>query len=637
MPEAASLTLNWAAAIGRACWQGGLALLLAGLICRAFPRLSPRLQCWLWRLAYLKLLISLLCITPLNLPLLPPQPSSLLDSLPEPAPAVVSARPMGLSAAPAAFSSAFVIVTAVLFCLWLGGCIWRLRRFYGDWAHIQSLRRHSRAVTEASLLAVSRELCGQLGLSRCPELLLSEGQEGPLLIGLWRPAILLPEALWSACTPDQQRLILAHELAHLRRYDLLWAWVPGLNRCLFWFHPLVWLAEREWQQSQEMACDEQVLRLADASRSAYGEALLKVALQSGPALPSGLVALRVAESYTTVRRRLLAMKHAGNMSRRTLLAAGALVAALGLVGIIPWRVSAQDAAKKEGANSEIALSAGMFTEKAVKALGLSEEQTKQVHTLHEAALRQIRQILTPEQQQKLVVQMKLMAEKADVHEALMAKLELSDAQKQSLHDILSNSEHQMQAVKMDGTLSGQEKEAHMKAIAERQDQEIQQALTPDQRKKFAAARAQLETPQERDTFMQNLHLSEAQQQQLVDLKKGLRPQIEAIDRDASLSAAEKEARMNALKEQAHTQLLQVLTPVQQKLMAEHEQQLQTIQAGGFYGLAHLELLGNLTNAQKAQIQAIHADLQQKFQQILTPEQKLKWQHLQMATGEPHSH
>src|SRR5262249_14870770 len=55
----------------RACWQGGVALGLAWGVCRVAPRISPRLRCWLWRLAYLNLLVAFLWLPPILLPALP--------------------------------------------------------------------------------------------------------------------------------------------------------------------------------------------------------------------------------------------------------------------------------------------------------------------------------------------------------------------------------------------------------------------------------------------------------------------------------------------------------------------------------------------------------------------------------------
>src|SRR5437879_3200793 len=60
----------WSGPMLRACWQGGLALAVVWALCRLSPRTPPRLRCWLWRLAYLKLLLALFWITPVDLPVL---------------------------------------------------------------------------------------------------------------------------------------------------------------------------------------------------------------------------------------------------------------------------------------------------------------------------------------------------------------------------------------------------------------------------------------------------------------------------------------------------------------------------------------------------------------------------------------
>lgn len=80
LDHAGSASLAWASAMARACWQGALAFLLVWLVCR-LPWLAPRVQCWFWRVAYLKLLIALFWATPVDLPVLAP------SSAPNPAPA----------------------------------------------------------------------------------------------------------------------------------------------------------------------------------------------------------------------------------------------------------------------------------------------------------------------------------------------------------------------------------------------------------------------------------------------------------------------------------------------------------------------------------------------------------------------
>src|SRR5262249_45826225 len=105
------------------------------------------------------------------------------------------------------------------------------------------------------------------GTARPPELLLAQGGGSPALTRPLRPAILLPEDLMHACAASELQLILGHELAHLKRRDLFWGWVPALAHVFFFFHPLVWLANEEYRAAQEMACDELAVR-ATATRPA---------------------------------------------------------------------------------------------------------------------------------------------------------------------------------------------------------------------------------------------------------------------------------------------------------------------------------------------------------------------------------
>ena len=68
-----------------------------------------------------------------------------------------------------------------------------------------------------------------------------------MLLGIGRPTVLLPDVLIESCHPAELRLILAHEVAHLKRRDLTWSWLPLLGQWFFFFHPLVWLGQREWR------------------------------------------------------------------------------------------------------------------------------------------------------------------------------------------------------------------------------------------------------------------------------------------------------------------------------------------------------------------------------------------------------
>lgn len=103
----------------------------------------------------------------------------------------------------------------------------------------------------------------------------SQGMQGPYVTGLLRPTVLLPVDFHQRFDPEQQQLILQHELTHWRRGDLHANLVALLVLTLFWFHPLCWLAYRAYRQDQELACDALVLASASSQQKiAYSYALL---------------------------------------------------------------------------------------------------------------------------------------------------------------------------------------------------------------------------------------------------------------------------------------------------------------------------------------------------------------------------
>src|SRR5208282_5737717 len=126
-----------------------------------------------------------------------------------------------------------------------------------------------RPVQSERLAACREELCQWLGLRCRPLLLASAEVRCPLLLGVCRPAVVLPDFLAKGGDIAGLRLILAHELAHCRRRDLLWAWLPAVAEFLFFFHPLVWLARREIRLAQEVACDALAVGSTSASPAVY--------------------------------------------------------------------------------------------------------------------------------------------------------------------------------------------------------------------------------------------------------------------------------------------------------------------------------------------------------------------------------
>ncbi len=345
----------WLDALMRASWQGGLALAGAWALCRFLPRLSPTVQCWLWRLAYVRLLLSLFWATPIDVPVLPPReqtpaaitptpvleeratreiaprlhpkPRRSLPNLREPAPAHPNRRPA--SNRPAVW----------LFLLWGTGTVTLLVRLATLCRESRRLRQTTVPVTDASLATDFERVCRLLEVARPPALLESREAPAPMLTGIWKPAVVLPDPGPAGGTEDV-RLMLAHELGHLRRADLCWAWLPTLARCLFFFHPAVWLAHREWVAATEAACDELVLTATKAAPARYATMLLTVATRwSGPSGTSPAT-VSIVGCHRSLRRRIEMLRTVRPISHTRLRRAALVVALIGPAALVPWRVVA---------------------------------------------------------------------------------------------------------------------------------------------------------------------------------------------------------------------------------------------------------------------------------------------------------
>ena len=108
-----------------------------------------------------------------------------------------------------------------------------------------------------------------------------EGTLGPAVVGLIRPRLCLPKDFEDKFTPNEQRLIRAHERVHIVRNDVMANTLLGVLRCLLWFNPLVHMAAVAVKHDQEMACDAEVMELYPDQRRRYAAAMLKAGV--GPA------------------------------------------------------------------------------------------------------------------------------------------------------------------------------------------------------------------------------------------------------------------------------------------------------------------------------------------------------------------
>ncbi|MBN2580688.1 MAG: M56 family metallopeptidase [Pirellulales bacterium] len=142
----------------------------------------------------------------------------------------------------------------------------------------------------AELARRTAELARKLGLRRIPRAFGSFKIGEAVALGFLRPMILLPAAWLTEMPPEVLTAVIAHELAHIRRFDLWVNLFQRLIETLLFYHPAVWWLSRRIRLEREMCCDELAVR-ATGQRVAYAEALHQVAQRAFPPLPATVAAI----------------------------------------------------------------------------------------------------------------------------------------------------------------------------------------------------------------------------------------------------------------------------------------------------------------------------------------------------------
>jgi beta-lactamase regulating signal transducer with metallopeptidase domain len=315
----------------RASLQGSVALVAVFVICRIFARIPAAAKCWLWRLAWLRVIFAFATGATLSLPLLTaPRSAALAAPLTETSQAapMIEATPIA-SVAPIAATQLIDPIDAVVL-IWAFGVLLMIARLAVHFCAAIHIRRTGAQRTSDLLIQLSAAF-----KVRRPMLLISEHITKPLLTGVFKPAIILPASINNA-DPRTLELIFKHELAHLKRRDLAWNWLAAIAHTLFWFNPLTWLCEREANFNQEVACDQLALRDQTSRAAEFASLLIDIAANRDRT--PQLLTVSIIRSRTTLERRLTAMK-----SIRT---KGSFISiALALLALtpalIPWRAIAQ--------------------------------------------------------------------------------------------------------------------------------------------------------------------------------------------------------------------------------------------------------------------------------------------------------
>jgi beta-lactamase regulating signal transducer with metallopeptidase domain/protocatechuate 3,4-dioxygenase beta subunit len=207
------------------------------------------------------------------------------------------------SGEPASLPSVELSWKAWLFSIWFAIVLMLMAILMWGARRAMQMVREATLITGGKVLDAVEACRTRLGIRHHIEVRETAAGGVPMLIGIFRKTILFPAGIDRRLTTRELEAVLVHELQHVARRDTLTRLVQAILGALYFFHPLVWLANRRLGRLREDACDEATLSALGGSRRDYGTAIFKVAESITSRAPR--LALGVVESGRELKRRLL--------------------------------------------------------------------------------------------------------------------------------------------------------------------------------------------------------------------------------------------------------------------------------------------------------------------------------------------
>lgn len=173
---------------------------------------------------------------------------------------------------PAQMKDKTLTAEQVFFSIWLVGASGLFLFFLIPYAIFNFRTARMPKITDGDTLVRFRACKRILHIKRRVRLV--SGGETPILVGMLRPVVVLPDGYSEA----EQKQVFLHELCHLKNGDIFYLWLAMLVLCLNWFNPVIWYAFFVFRRDVELFCDQRVLRCG-TNKKEYASLLLKTALR----------------------------------------------------------------------------------------------------------------------------------------------------------------------------------------------------------------------------------------------------------------------------------------------------------------------------------------------------------------------
>ena len=177
---------------------------------------------------------------------------------------------------------------------------------------IQYIKAGNKEVSDIKILNLLSDCEEKLNIKTRVELSCNPLIASPMLIGFFRPRIILPAREWE---DKELSYIFVHELIHYKQRDMFYKWLIQIVVCVHWFNPFVYLLEKEVNKSCELSCDEKVISvLDDTARREYGDILISF-LKSNNLYKSSLASVTLTEGAEQLKERLGAIMNFKSMTK----------------------------------------------------------------------------------------------------------------------------------------------------------------------------------------------------------------------------------------------------------------------------------------------------------------------------------
>lgn len=166
---------------------------------------------------------------------------------------------------------------------------------------IQYIKAGNKEVSDIKILNLLSDCEEKLNIKTRVELSCNSLIASPMLIGFFRPKIVLPI---DELEDNELSYIFVHELIHYKQRDMFYKWLIQIVVCVHWFNPFVYLLEKEVNKSCELSCDEKVISvLDDNAKREYGDTLISF-LKSNNLYKNSLASVTLTEGAEQLKERL---------------------------------------------------------------------------------------------------------------------------------------------------------------------------------------------------------------------------------------------------------------------------------------------------------------------------------------------